>query len=67
MLNYLKGQPGDESFAARAKARLAKFLESPLGQSLPEIHLVLFMFRGTFYEAARRLTGLSYVSVSPLR
>lgn len=66
MLNYLKGQPGDDSFAARVKARLAKFLESPLGQSLPEIHLVLFMFRGTFYEAARRFTGLTYVSAPNL-
>lgn len=61
-LHYMRGQPGDDSRWGRAKRRIVSFLESPVGQSLPEIHLVLFMFSGKFYEVARRLTGVGYVS-----
>jgi peroxin-10 len=60
-LNYLRGDAHNDSRWARIRRKLAAFLESPLGQSLPEIHLVMFMFGGRFYEFARRLTGLSYV------
>ncbi len=63
MLHYLRGDPYDHSRWANAKRRVAKFIESPLGQSLPEIHLVIFMFGGRFYEFARRATGMTYVSV----
>lgn len=65
MLHYLRGDPYDHSKWAAAKRRVAKFIESPLGQSLPELHLVAFMFGGRFYEFARRATGLSYVSLHP--
>ncbi|GMK54702.1 hypothetical protein CspeluHIS016_0112880 [Cutaneotrichosporon spelunceum] len=65
MLHYLRGDPYDHSRWAAAKRRVAKFIESPLGQSLPEIHLVLFMFRGRFYEFGRRLTGMEYISDMP--
>lgn len=61
MLTYLRGEAGDTSVLARTKRSIAKFLESPLGQSLPEIHMVLFMFGGRFYEMGRRITGLGYV------
>ena len=67
VLQHLRGDPYDESLWARSKRKVISFLESPLGQALPEIHLVLFMFGGRFYEVARRLTGLGYVSTSALQ
>ncbi|BEI80225.1 hypothetical protein CcaverHIS002_0107540 [Cutaneotrichosporon cavernicola] len=65
MLHYLRGDPYNNSRWAAAKRRVAKFIESPLGQSLPEIHLVVFMFSGRFYEFARRITGMAYISDMP--
>lgn len=62
MLAYLRGDPDDTSTLAKTKRLAVRFIESPLGQSLPEIHMVMFMFGGRFYEFARRLTGLGYVS-----
>ncbi|WRT65429.1 uncharacterized protein IL334_002372 [Kwoniella shivajii] len=47
------------------KQRLLRFLESPIGKALPEIHMILFLFKGKFFEFARRLTGVSYVSTLP--
>lgn len=41
---------------------LKRFLASPLGQSLPELHMVLFLFGGRFLEIGRRITGLGHVS-----
>ncbi|KAL1410192.1 peroxisome biogenesis factor 10 [Vanrija albida] len=67
-LNHLRGDGSPPTTAwGRFKARLVRFLESPLGQSLPEIHLVLFMFGGKFYEMGRRLTGLGYISAAAPR
>ncbi|TXT11039.1 hypothetical protein VHUM_01790 [Vanrija humicola] len=67
-LNYFRGDGSPPTTRwGKAKARLVRFLESPLGQSLPEIHLVLFMFGGKFYEIGRRLTGLSYISAAAPR
>jgi peroxin-10 len=43
------------------KRSLARFAESPVGQALPELHMMAFLFRGRFYELGRRLTGVSYV------
>jgi peroxin-10 len=57
----MRGDPYDDSRWAKIKGKVISFLETPLGQSLPEIHLVFFMFGGKFYEFARRLAGLGYV------
>ena len=43
--------------------RLADLIESPLGQSMPELHMVAFLYGGRFFEWGRRLTGMGYVSV----
>jgi len=44
--------------------RLAGWLESPVGKALPEIHLAVFMFSGKFFEFGKRITGISYVSLT---
>lgn len=62
---YLRSASTDEtvdsSLWARSKRRLAQFLDSPVGQSIPEIHLVTFMLWGRFFEFGKRLTGTTYV------
>jgi len=64
---YLRsGTDGTERSAwSRAKIRAAEFLESPWGQSIPELHMIAFLFGGRFLEIGRRLTGLSYISTLP--
>ncbi|WVQ83554.1 hypothetical protein IAT38_005695 [Cryptococcus sp. DSM 104549] len=52
---------------SRARAKLAGFLESPVGKALPELHMIAFLFGGRFFEFSRRLTGLSYVSTLPAK
>ncbi|WVQ73875.1 hypothetical protein IAR50_003456 [Cryptococcus sp. DSM 104548] len=52
---------------SRVREKLAKFLESPVGRALPELHMILFLFKGRFFEFARRLTGVSYISTLPPR
>ncbi|TYJ53534.1 hypothetical protein B9479_005803 [Cryptococcus floricola] len=71
--NYIRPAPvqrldsGPESRWTRTREKLAKFLESPVGRALPELHMILFLFRGRFFEFARRLTGISYISTLPPR
>jgi peroxin-10 len=48
---------------SRTRNRIARLMETPLGQSLPELHLITFLYRGKFLEIGRRLAGLRYVSV----
>lgn len=38
-------------------------METPWGQSLPELHLIAFLYGGRFLEFGRRLAGLRYVRV----
>ena len=48
----------------RWRHRLADLIESPLGQSMPELHMVVFLYGGRFFEWGRRLTGMGYVRAS---
>lgn len=43
--------------------KIGEFLSSPLGKAIPELHMIVFLFRGRFFELGRRLTGMSYVSL----
>lgn len=47
---------------SRGRNLFAHFLKTPLGQSLPALHLVAFLYGGKFLEFGRRLSGLRYVS-----
>ncbi|WWC59958.1 uncharacterized protein I303_102521 [Kwoniella dejecticola CBS 10117] len=49
----------------KAKIALAKLIDSPVGRIIPELHMMLFLFRGKFFELARRITGVTYVSTQP--
>lgn len=66
-IQRLRSPDGTSGRWQGARSRLAAFLESPLARILPELHLVAFMFRGRFFEIARRITGLSYLSTLPPR
>ncbi|WWC87532.1 uncharacterized protein L201_002422 [Kwoniella dendrophila CBS 6074] len=57
----------EETKLQKAKKDLLRFIESPIGKIIPELHMILFLFKGRFFELARRLTGLSYVSTLPPR
>lgn len=46
-----------------AVEKIGEFLSSPLGKAIPELHMIVFLFRGRFFELGRRLTGMSYVSL----
>jgi peroxin-10 len=50
-----------QSPIAKLRTRIARFVASPLGQTLPEMHMVLFLCGGRFFEFGRRVTGLRYV------
>ncbi|RSH94390.1 peroxisome bioproteinsis factor 10 [Saitozyma podzolica] len=65
--SYLHSSAEDDAPWSRMKRSLARFAESPIGQALPELHMMAFLFRGRFYELGRRLTGVSYVSMLPAR
>ncbi|WWC68965.1 uncharacterized protein I206_102901 [Kwoniella pini CBS 10737] len=64
--NYLRHEDlensNNQSRLQKAKLTLARFIESPIGKLIPEIHMMLFSFRGKFFEMARRITGVTYVS-----
>nr|XP_019049952.1 hypothetical protein I302_00372 [Kwoniella bestiolae CBS 10118]OCF28882.1 hypothetical protein I302_00372 [Kwoniella bestiolae CBS 10118] len=55
----------EETKLQKLKKKLIVLIESPLGRMIPEIHMMLFLFRGKFFELGRRITGLSYVSTLP--
>ncbi|KAL0242269.1 hypothetical protein I308_105898 [Cryptococcus tetragattii IND107] len=48
-----------------AVEKIGEFLSSPLGKAIPELHMIVFLFRGRFFELGRRLTGMSYISALP--
>jgi peroxin-10 len=54
----------DDDLWSRSKNHLGRFLQTPLGQSLPELHLIAFLYGGRFLEFGRRLSGLGYVSAT---
>ncbi|WWD16776.1 hypothetical protein CI109_101208 [Kwoniella shandongensis] len=65
---YLRNNTSDSTPSTRlqsVQAKLLRFLESPLGKSLPEVHMIAFLFGGRFFEFGRRLTGVSYISTLP--
>ncbi|KAK8861322.1 hypothetical protein IAR55_002141 [Kwoniella newhampshirensis] len=65
---YLRNSTSDSASSTRwkdAKVKLLNFLESPVGKSLPEIHMIGFLFGGRFFEFGKRLTGISYISTLP--
>lgn len=68
LLAWLKGDSRDHhtSSSSRLKSLAIRLLESPIGQSLPELSTISFLFGGRFLELGRRLTGFSYVSRSGL-
>ncbi|WVQ94313.1 hypothetical protein IAU59_001392 [Kwoniella sp. CBS 9459] len=74
-LSYLRSSssssiPSDEGASSklrRMKATLLRVLESPYAKILPEVHMVAFLFSGRFFEFARRLTGVSYISTLPAK
>ncbi|OCF42542.1 peroxin-10 [Kwoniella heveanensis CBS 569] len=51
----------------RLKGTLLHLLGSPFAKILPEVHMVAFLFSGRFFEFARRLTGVSYISTLPAK
>lgn len=53
--------PSPAFFRARGYDRMARVLESPFAQSLPELHMIAFLYGGRFLELGRRLTGLTFV------
>ncbi|KAI9632319.1 Pex12 amino terminal region-domain-containing protein [Dioszegia hungarica] len=63
---YLRGSSTSSAWG-RIRHRLASALESPLAQSLPELHMIGFLMSGRFFEFGRRLTGTSYVSTQAPR
>ncbi|OCF58321.1 hypothetical protein L486_04352 [Kwoniella mangroviensis CBS 10435] len=68
--NYLRTTTSNEeqpqqTRLEKVKRRLISLIDSPFGRIVPEMHMILFLFRGKFFELARRLTGLSYVSTLP--
>ncbi|OXC67164.1 hypothetical protein AYX13_04266 [Cryptococcus neoformans] len=50
-----------------AREKIGDFLTSPVGRAIPELHMIAFLFRGRFFELARRVTGMSYISALPPR
>jgi len=60
MTHRLRGE-SDNTGLSRIRDRLATWLESPIGQSLSELHTVAFLYGGRYLEFGRRLTGMSYV------
>lgn len=65
LLTWLKGDGRDDHMTpppSGLKALTIRLLQSPFGQSLPELNTIAFLFGGRFLELGRRLTGLSYVS-----
>lgn len=62
LLTWLKGDNRAGPSSSRLRTGAIKILESPIGQTLPEISTVLFLVGGRFLEFGRRITGLSYVS-----
>lgn len=62
LLTWLKGDDGNYG-ASRIKTLAIRLLESPIGQSFPELNTLAFLFGGQFLELGRRVVGLSYVSV----
>lgn len=58
----LRGESYNTGFS-RMRDRLATWLESPIGQSLSELHTVAFLYGGRYLELGRRITGMSYVSL----
>lgn len=50
-----------------AREKIGDFLTSPVGRAIPELHMIAFLFRGRFFELARRVTGMSYVSLTSVK
>ncbi|RXK38817.1 hypothetical protein M231_03872 [Tremella mesenterica] len=63
-ITYLRN---DDSRWCRTKRSLADVLESPWARIGAELHLVAFLLRGRFFDLARRLTGMTYISTLPAR
>jgi hypothetical protein len=64
--NNIRGDTNRTTGLSKFRARLANWLESPVGQSLAELNTIAFLYGGRYLEVGRRLTGLSYVSIPDL-
>jgi peroxin-10 len=60
-ITHLRDGNGPSSRLSELRARVSRFLESPVGQAIPEIHMIAFLFWGRFLEMGKRLAGISYV------
>jgi hypothetical protein len=59
--SYLRSFSDGSTPLGRIRLSFARFLESPIGQALPELHMIAFLLRGRFLEFGRRITGVTYV------
>jgi peroxin-10 len=63
MTHRLRGENNNTGMS-RLRDCLATWLESPICQSLSELHTVAFLYGGRYLEFGRRLAGLTYVSLT---